>query len=133
MITAIDSSILLDILIDDPAHAKKSEAALRIALSQGKCIINECVVAEIYPALDNEDKLREFLEDIHIEFIPTCFDCAVSAGRNFTTYLKRKGTTKKVIADFLIAAHATHHAERLLTRDRGFYRDYFTDLPLLEP
>jgi len=34
MPTAVDSSVLLDVLLADPQHAKSSEAALREAMAQ---------------------------------------------------------------------------------------------------
>ena len=43
------------------------------------------------------------------------------------------GRRQRVVADFLIGAHAQLQAERLLTRDRGFYRAYFTGLCVLDP
>jgi hypothetical protein len=38
-----------------------------------------------------------------------------------------------VDSSFLIGAHAQLQAQRLLTRDAGFYRDYFDGLEVLDP
>ena len=50
MLTAVDSSVLLDVIIDAPRQAQRSENALRKAAAEGGLIICECVLAEIRPA-----------------------------------------------------------------------------------
>ena len=132
MVTAADSSVLLDVIFDDPAHARTSAAALRDARAQGTLIISECVVAEIGPALESE-QLTELLRDWEIRFVPSTLESATLAAEIFRRYLTRGGRRGRIVPDFLIAAHAQLHADRLLARDRGFYRDYFAKLDLWDP
>jgi predicted nucleic acid-binding protein len=131
MISALDSSVILDVLTANPEFADTSEAVLRQALTEGKLVVGECVLAEIAPAFKDERMLREFLADWQIEFVPSSRDSAILAGRNFARYLSRGGRTGRIVTDFLIGAHAMLHADRLLARDRGYLRDYFSRLTVL--
>jgi predicted nucleic acid-binding protein len=131
MISALDSSIILDVLTANPRFFESSEALLRRAAVEGKLVIGECVLAEIAPAFDDENALREFLADWQIEFVPSSLNSAILAGSNFAKYLSRGGRAGRIMADFLIGAHSVFHADRLLARDRGFLRDYFSELTVL--
>lgn len=133
MISAVDSSVMLDVVTDDPAFAEASERALRKASTEGQLIACECVFAEIYPAFDGKSSFEEFLIDWQLEFLPSSPESASLAGEHFATYLQRGGRRGRIVADFLIGAHARTHADRLVARDRGYLRDYFSDLLLLDP
>lgn len=132
MVTAVDSSVLLDVVTDDPKWADASEAALRRASQEGSLVICECVLAEIAPAV-GDSAVEEFLDDWNIRFIPSSVASATLAGRLFGTHLARGGKGGRVVPDFLIGAHAQLHAERLLARDRGYLRDYFKKLTVWQP
>ncbi len=132
MVTAVDSSVLLDVLTDDRTWADASEAALRRADKDGTLIIGECVLAEITPAV-GADNLTAFLHDWDIAFVPANEESARLAGKNFALYLARGGKGGRILPDFLIAAHAQVHADRLLVRDRGYLRDYFKPLKIWQP
>jgi predicted nucleic acid-binding protein len=133
MITATDSSVILDVLTNDPRFAEPSERCLREAHDSGQLIVSECVLAEIRPAFRSRDEFDEFLNDWQLDFIPSSQESAVQAGEHFASYLERGGKSGRELVDFLIGAHALAHAERLLARDRGFLRDYFSGLDLLDP
>lgn len=60
------------------------------------------------------------------------------ASRSWKKYLslkqdKQAVRPKRVLADFLVGAHATVHANLFLTRDKEFYRSYFQNLKIEEP
>ncbi len=133
MISAVDSSIVLDVVTDDQTFADSSEALLRTASSEGQLVACECVLAEIRPAFANADEFDTFLQDWQIEFVPSSLQSAKFAGEHFRTHLQRGGRQGRIVADFLIGAHASLLADRLLARDRGYLRDYFQDLTLVSP
>jgi hypothetical protein len=132
MVTAVDTSVLLDVLLNDPQHVSASVAALRVAAAEGQLVLCESTLAETVPVLSPAD-LPQFLADWKLVFVPSTQDVAVLAGEMFRAYLIRGGKRGRVVPDFLIAAHAQQLANRLLARDRGYYRDYFRQLTLWDP
>ena len=133
MISAIDTSIVLDILTEDKLFADLSEKVLSKVSLQGKLIICECVVAEIFPAFKHKNDFNEFLNDWQLEYVPSTVESSILAGEYFKTYLNRGGKAKRVLPDFLIGAHAFLLADRLVARDRGYFRDYFNKLKIIDP
>jgi predicted nucleic acid-binding protein len=133
MRTAIDSSVILDVVVGDPKRADASEIALRRVASEGALVVGECVLAEIRPAFSNDD-FEQFLDDWNIVFEPSSRESSLLAGAMFQVYLRRRrAVSRRVVADFLIGAHALVTCDRLLARDRGYYRDYFAGLRIIEP
>lgn len=131
MITALDTSVLLDILVDDPKYADRSESQLAKAFEQGSLIISPAVYAELVPQANDRQQLDAWLAQCGIHVIPLNADHAFTAGVAHVAYRKAGGRRQRILADFFIGAHALHEANQLLTRDRGFYRQYFSGLSIV--
>ena len=110
MITAIDTNVLLDILVPNVAFYRASEKSLQESAMAGALVICDIVYAELSIHFNQQDECDEFLE-----------------------YRRNGGKRTRVLADFLVGAHAQKQATGLLSRDRGFYRSLFPSLGVRNP
>jgi len=131
MITFVDTNVLLDVFLPDPQWGEKSKLSLDQAYSDGSLVINEIIYAELAPQFPEKRLLDETIKTLGIRVVLLDLESAYVAGTKWKTHLEAGGKRDRVLADFLIGAHAEKIAERLLTRDRGFYRKYFSALNLL--
>jgi len=132
MKTAVDSSVLFDIVKGAPGAAA-AQAALESALSQGGACVCAVVVAELGQYFASAQDLRDFLADCQIDHDPINLPSAVEAARIMREYARNKGPRERVAPDFLIGAHASQQADALLTTDAGFFRHYFQKLNVVTP
>ncbi|MCV2352211.1 type II toxin-antitoxin system VapC family toxin [Paucibacter sp. Y2R2-4] len=130
---AVDSSVLIDVLTGDAEHGEASSLALAQALSAGEVVISEAVVAEVQALLDTRETIMDALNEFGIRFEPIQEAAAVRAGHMQRRWRDRGGQRERVVADFLIGAHALLQCQALITRDEGFFRDYYKGLKLIVP
>lgn len=133
MITAVDTNVLIDVLGADPKFATASAEALRRCLSEGALVACEVVWAETATVFDDAELFKDAMDRLTASFSPMTEEAAVTAADAWRRYRAGGGSRDRIAADFLIAGHASAVADRLLTRDRGFYRKYFSGLPIVDP
>ncbi len=134
MKTAVDSSVLLDVLTADREFGELSREALRHAFDRGALVACEVVWSEVRAHFADDASFQEALDVLAIHFEPMTPAAAEAAGDRWRRYCREHPRPRpRVVADFLIAAHALHQADALLARDRGFYRQAFAGLELLDP
>ena len=133
MITAIDTSVLLDIFAPDHTFGPRSKAAVRSCITEGSLVACEVVWVEVASFFLSSEGARDAMNRLGVEFSSTDLETALAASTSWKKYRDRGGRRDRVVADFLIGAHASLQANRLLTRDRGFYRAYFSSLQIFDP
>jgi predicted nucleic acid-binding protein len=129
---AVDSSVLIEILVG-AAQAEAAEDALRAALSLGPVLVCDVVVAEICSSLRDGDQSMQTLEDMGIRFSEVERKSAIRAGEMQRRYRARGGARQRTVPDFIVGAHALLQCSALITRDAGFFRDYFKGLKVIVP
>jgi predicted nucleic acid-binding protein len=132
-VIAVDSSVLLDVLTDDPRFADASETCLGEALAHNDLVVCAAVVAEVQTLLETRDTAMDTLALLGLRYLPTTEQAAVRAGHMQRRFRDRGGRRERVVADFLIGAHALLQCSGLITRDEAFCRDYFKGLKVIVP
>jgi predicted nucleic acid-binding protein len=133
VITAIDTNVLIDLFGADPIHGVPSKDAIRSCINQGSLVACEVVWAEVSAVFPSETDAQEVLQTLGMQFFPLGIDVSLFAGRLWKDYRQKGGRRDRMVADFLVGAHALYHADALLTRDRGFYRSGMPKLKIIAP
>jgi predicted nucleic acid-binding protein len=137
MTTAIDTNVLVALWNRDDALNTMARSALDGALGRGSLVIAGPVYSELlaFPSRD-ESFLDAFCRETGI-FVDWQLGEAVwrAAGRAFQGYVRRRrprnSGPRRILADFLIGAHALQNGFRLLTLDDGLYRAAFPRLAIV--
>ena len=135
MTTAIDTNVVIALWDKDPTVHLAARNALEAAFRRGSLIVAAPVFAELIAAPGRTEVFVEtFLEDTGIAVDWDLGELAWrAAGRAFQSYAEqRRGQrdfgARRILADFLIGAHALTRGYRLLTLDERLYRAAFPEL-----
>ncbi len=128
MITAVDANVLLDIFTASDRHGPQSKERLVAAYDAGAIVVSDVVYAELVPVFRDRAALDSALLELGATLSPIDSSIAFEAGLRWKRYRAAGGPRNRIIADFLIGAHAMAVADVFLTRDRGFFSSYFPEL-----
>ena len=137
MKTALDSNIISALFSIEPTHSTLTSKLGELS-TEGPLVICGVVFAECH-AIPNitAEILQEFLHDTGVAVdTKTSFEDYAAIGHVFGTYANRRrqsggGEPKRLLADFIVGAHAEHNCDRLFTLDSSRYETGFPRLVLV--
>ena len=137
MRTALDTNVLSALWSNEPI-AVRLAAKLGNARQDGALLVSAPVYAELlaHPAFP-ESSINAFLSEtgISVDF-DILREAWLEAGRRYSKYAARRRRaaaqeSKRLLADFIVGAHALVQADRFMTLDTGRYKRDFPELKLL--
>ena len=139
MVSALDTNVLSALLLGNEKESQKAQKLLSQVAKEGSLLISPLVYAELRAAPQGtEETLELFLKSLRIELHwqldEVSWRQAATAYRAYAIRRRKQkgdGGPKRLLADFMIGAHALEQADRLITFDQGKYRAAFPELKLL--
>jgi len=129
----VDTSVLLDVLKNDPVWADSSQQALDRAVARDELVINDIVYAELSSRFSAIEDLDRTIAAMPVRHAPMPRAALFLAGKAFLRYRQSGGAKTGVLPDFFVGAHAAVERAPLLTRDTARVRTYFPTIKLITP
>jgi predicted nucleic acid-binding protein len=133
VITAVDTSVLIDVFGADARFGAASSEALRRCLNEGAVVACMALWSETRVAFADDPAFEQAMRTLGVSYSPPTQQAASLAGAICKKYRAGGGPPDRVMADFLIGAHAAVQCDRLPTPDRGHYRKHFSGLVIVDP
>jgi len=137
MTTAIDTNVVSALWDKDAALSLAAQTALEKAFHRGGLVVAAPVFVELMAAPGRTEAfVSSFFEDTGIAVDWELSESVWrSAGRAFQLYAGRRRKhrdrgARRILADFLIGAHAITGGHRLLSLDKGLYAAAFPGLAI---
>ena len=137
MTTAIDTNVIVALWANDPDLSLAAQTALEAAFRRGSLVVAAPVFAELIAAPERTEAFVSSLLEENGIVIDWNLNEPIwrAAGRAFQAYAERRRQqrdqgTRRILADFLIGAHAHIRGYRLLSLDERLYRTAFPTLRL---
>ena len=108
-------------------------AALERVESADSLVTCDIVYAEICGRFSAQRECDSFLDSNEIRVEALTREAHFLASGAWRAYRVQGGSRTRTLADFMIGAHATVQANRLLSRDREFYGKRYPKLKLIDP
>lgn len=133
MSVLVDSSVILDILTNDPVWADRSEHKLADLAFDNELVINDIIWTECSASFNRIEDYREVLSGFRFLHRQMPLDALFLASRAFIKYRKAGGNRTSPLPDFFIGAHAAVASMKLLTRDPRRVENHFPTVEIIEP
>jgi predicted nucleic acid-binding protein len=137
MTTALDTNVIVAYWGPDPSLNLAVQTAIEAAFTRGNLTVAAPVFAELIAGPGRtENFVNGFFEDTGITIDWHLGETIWrSAGQAFRGYAERRrkhreSVPRRILADFLIGAHAAVNGYRLLTLDGRLYRAAFSTLKI---